>query len=99
MSTDFGIALPLLGCEGCGVMVRPSAASLNSLAEVLRQARSLYSECRSILNYLDGVDSSISLYSSQGPKDCIDGVSVNKDEDCIHQTVLEPVMTNHRRIV
>jgi hypothetical protein len=23
MSTDFGIALPLLGCEGCGVMVRP----------------------------------------------------------------------------
>jgi hypothetical protein len=34
-------------------MVRPSVASLNSLAEVLRQAQPLYSECRSILNYLD----------------------------------------------
>jgi hypothetical protein len=34
-------------------MVRPSAASLNSLAEVLRQAQPLYAECRSILNYLD----------------------------------------------
>jgi hypothetical protein len=33
-------------------MARPSAASLNSLAEVLRQAQPLYSECRLILNYL-----------------------------------------------
>jgi hypothetical protein len=34
-------------------VVRPSAASLNSLAEVLRKAKPLYSECRFILNYLD----------------------------------------------
>lgn len=34
-------------------MVRPSAASLNSLAELLRQVSQLYRECRSILNYLD----------------------------------------------
>ena len=29
------------------------SATLNSLAEVLRQAQPLYRECRSILNYLD----------------------------------------------
>jgi hypothetical protein len=37
-------------------VVRPSAASLNSLAEVLRKAQPLYTECRSILNYLPGED-------------------------------------------
>ncbi len=34
-------------------MVRLTEASLNSLAEVLRPAQLLYTECRSILNYLD----------------------------------------------
>jgi hypothetical protein len=34
-------------------MARPSAASLNLLAEVLRQAQPLYDECRLILNHLD----------------------------------------------
>ena len=34
-------------------MVRPSAANLNSLRKVLRQAQPLYSECRSILNHLE----------------------------------------------
>jgi site-specific recombinase XerC len=33
-------------------MVRPSAASLNSLAEILRKAQSLYSECHSIISDL-----------------------------------------------
>ena len=38
-------------------LVHPSVASLNSLAEVLRQAKPLYIECRSILNCLaDGDD-------------------------------------------
>ena len=38
-------------------VVQPSVASLNSLANVLRQAQPLYAECRLILNYLDhGVD-------------------------------------------
>ena len=37
-------------------MARPSVASLNSLADVLRQAQPLYAECRSILNYLDNSD-------------------------------------------
>jgi hypothetical protein len=35
------------------MMVQPGVASLNSLANVLRQAQPLYAECRSILNYLD----------------------------------------------
>jgi hypothetical protein len=39
--------------------VHPNVASLNSLAETLRQATPLYIECRSILNDLDrGVEKS-----------------------------------------
>ncbi len=34
-------------------VLRPSIASLNSLAKVLRKAQPVYTECRSILNYLD----------------------------------------------
>ena len=34
-------------------MVRPSLASLNSLAEVLRRAQPVYDECRFIINCLD----------------------------------------------
>jgi hypothetical protein len=34
-------------------MVRPTSASLNSLAKVVREAQPLYAECRSIINYLD----------------------------------------------
>ncbi len=37
-------------------LVRPTAARLNSLAGVLQQALPLYTECRSILNYLDPSD-------------------------------------------
>jgi hypothetical protein len=35
------------------LMARPSAASLNSLVEVLRLAQPLYDDCRLILNHLD----------------------------------------------
>jgi hypothetical protein len=35
-------------------MVHPSVASLNSLAEILRQTMPLYTECRSVLAQLDG---------------------------------------------
>lgn len=37
------------------VLARPSAASLNSLAQTLAQANPLYRECRSIINYLEPV--------------------------------------------
>jgi hypothetical protein len=41
------------GCAMGVRLVRPSAASLNSLARILRQAQPLYKECCSILNYLE----------------------------------------------
>ena len=50
-------------------------------------------------NHLDGVDAGASLGSSLGPQDFIDEVSVNKEADSIHQTVLEPIVANHRRIM
>ena len=34
-------------------MVRPTPASLNSLADILRRAQPLYAVCRSIINYID----------------------------------------------
>src|SRR5579862_7641323 len=34
-------------------MARPSVASLNTLAEIIRQAKPLYQECRSIINYIE----------------------------------------------
>lgn len=34
-------------------MAHPKAASLNSLADVLRQVKPVYDECRRILNYID----------------------------------------------
>jgi hypothetical protein len=37
-------------------VVHPSAASLNSLAEILRRAKPLYDECFSIINNLGGSD-------------------------------------------
>jgi len=48
-------------------MVRPSVVSLNSLAQVLRQALPLYSECRTILNYLDGDAGIVILPLPQDP--------------------------------
>ena len=73
-------------------LARPSAASLNSLAEVLRQAQPLYVECRSILNYLDQSDGLLILSpledSTSGP-DCI---PASKDAASISHSVFE-----HRR--
>lgn len=34
-------------------MAHPKAASLNSLADVLREVKPVYDECRRILNYID----------------------------------------------
>jgi hypothetical protein len=82
--------------------VRPSAASLNSLAEVLRQAQPLYSECRSILNYLDSsddLDLSTALHPLQASEVPLDRVSSNKDDDSIHQTILEPMVRNRRSVM
>lgn len=42
-------------------MARLSAASLDSLAEVLGQANPLYAECRSILNFLSDEDGIVSV--------------------------------------
>lgn len=85
-----------------GRVVRPSAASLNSLAEVLRQAQPLYSECRSILNYLEpteGIDSSAALYPSQDSKRQFDRALANEDAASIHQTILEPMVRNRRTVM
>jgi hypothetical protein len=70
-------------------MVRPSAASLNSLAEVLRQASPLYAECRSILNYLDREDGIVFLRAPEDSATAPNGISANKDADSIPQTILE----------
>jgi hypothetical protein len=70
-------------------MVRPSVASLNSLAEVLRQAQPLYDECGSILNHLADsarLDSALHMngvVTGSAPFPISDG------EDSIHRTVLE----------
>ena len=63
--------------------MRPSVASLNSLAEVLRLAQPLYIECRSILNYLDNGDGIVILPTSKDSMSGPDAVSVNKDVDSI----------------
>jgi len=70
-------------------MVRPSVASLNSLAKILRQASPLYADCRSILNYLG--ESGILMLSqpktSANPS--VDGVEANKDANDIPLDILE----------
>jgi hypothetical protein len=72
-------------------VVRPSAASLNSLAEILRQASPLYAECRSILNYLDSEDGIVPLPAPEDPASDPDGILANKDADSLPQNILEPM--------
>jgi hypothetical protein len=74
-------------------VVRPSVASLNSLAEVLRPAQPLYIECRSILNYLDNGDGIVILPTSKDSMSSPDAVSVNKDADSIAQASTPPAAT------
>jgi hypothetical protein len=71
-------------------MVRPSVASLNSLSEVLRKAQPLYSECRSILNYLEN-EGGIAVQSGlQESADGIHNAPPNKDADSQPHSILEP---------
>jgi hypothetical protein len=60
-------------------MARPSAASLNSLANVLRDAQPLYRECRSILNYLDEKEESAPWLKSETGETGGKLISANKD--------------------
>jgi hypothetical protein len=80
-------------------MVRLSAASLNSLAEILRQASPLYAECRSILNYLDSEEESVSLPAPEDSALAADDISANKDAHSIPQTILEPTVPNRKTIM
>jgi hypothetical protein len=73
-------------------MARPSAASLNSLAELLRQAQPLYTECRSILNYLDQSDGVVILPSLEDAQTGPDFIPASKDAACVSHGVFE-----HRR--
>jgi len=70
-------------------MARPSAASLNSLANVLREAQPLYSECRSILNYLDETIDNAPLRESENADAESKWIPVNKDAASISLTVFE----------
>ena len=80
-------------------VVRPSAASLNSLAEILRQAKPLYSECRIILNYLgdepDMVIGTLTDASAAPP----DSISANEDALPRPQRVLERTTVERNRLM
>lgn len=71
-------------------MARPSAASLNSLANVLREAQPLYRECRSILNYLDEKEENVPWreWETGGPSG--ERISANKDAASTSLAVFEP---------
>ena len=70
-------------------LARPSAASLNSLAEVLRQAQPLYTECRSILNYLDHSDVTVSVPLAEDFATGSDCLTASKDAASISQSIFE----------
>lgn len=70
-------------------VVRPSAASLNSLAEVLRQAHPLYVECRSILSHLDTRGDIVFLSALEDPAIHFKGLPFNNDAASQHHSVLE----------
>jgi hypothetical protein len=67
-------------------MVRPSVASLNSLADVLRQAQPAHSEYRSILYYLDNADGILILPIADDSENGSNAVSARKDGDSIPGT-------------
>jgi hypothetical protein len=80
-------------------MVRPSAASLNSLAEVLRRAQPLHSECRSILNHLPAEDEIGLLPPSEDLAIGEVGRVTNKDGAYIPHTILKPIPRIRNRIM
>lgn len=72
-------------------MARPSAATLNSLVQVLHLAQPLYNECRLILNYLDhndGIALPLSQENTQHNPDCN---PANEDAASISLTVFERI--------
>lgn len=71
-------------------MVRPSAASLNSLADLLREAQPLYTECRLIINYLDPIDGVISPALLKIGEEDWGQRLINGDAAPIPLTVFEP---------
>ncbi len=79
--------------------MRPSVASLNSLARILRQASPLYAECRSILNYLDSEKGIAFLPVSEDPATTADCISANKDADTIPQTILELMAPDRKTLM
>lgn len=71
------------------ILARPSAASLNLLAQVLRQAQPIYTECRSILNYLDSNNPEAVLPLLEPTANDPALIPANKDADCISHSVFE----------
>lgn len=80
-------------------LVRPTSASLNSLAAILRQAQPLYTECRSILNCLDGDAGIVILSLPQDPIATPGDVSANKDAHSLPHSILEPMPRNRKSIM
>jgi hypothetical protein len=71
-------------------LARPSVASLNSLAEVLRQAQPLYDECRSILNYLDPTAESEDCTPATECALAVESITVSSDAALIPIVNLNP---------
>jgi hypothetical protein len=80
-------------------VVRPSAASLNSLAEILHQAKPLYSECRLILNYLDCETELVIGTLPDASAAPSDSISANKDEFLKPQRILERAVLGRDRLM
>jgi len=72
-----------------GLLASPKHASLNSLAEVLRQAQPLYRECRLILNYIDPNDSAPCANGVKTPASLLTTVPINKPEAFISHKRVE----------
>ena len=80
-------------------MARPSSASLNSLAKLLRQVQPLYTECRLILNYLDPNEAAQSPQLPEAVQSHPEGNSTNKDAGSVSLTVFERRLHYGKRIV
>jgi hypothetical protein len=80
-------------------MAHPNIASLNSLAQVLRQAHSLYRECRSILNYFDEKEASGSIPASGVEEAASKWIAANRDADSTPLAVFEPRKRYGKRII
>jgi hypothetical protein len=64
-------------------MVRPSASTLNSLAKLLKEAKPLYIECRSIINYIDPCEETLNSEVAGGGKSTSTTVTACNDEALI----------------